>query len=212
MNATKPLLGLTLIATVLYFAYQNDAYKIIFDAYQQFGGIDDEKPDSVPQQEPQSVRSNAEVDLLIQQQYQKTLSQAPEEDELSDSEKLQMLEEALHELDTAEDEYDRELAVMTLGELTGAEAKQGIVTALHDESNLVVSQAIRQIDKWQDPAERTEMLLIALKSQNDDIVEQTLLSISVVEDPKLITRLKQLSKHANADIREAAQLALNLAP
>lgn len=212
MKFTKPLLGLTLFAAIFYIAYQHDAHQIIFDAYQQLGGVDDEKPSLPLQQEPLPVQNKAEIDLLIQQQYQKAVSQAPEEDELSDSEKLQMLEEALHELDAAEDEYDRELAVMTLGELTGAEAKQGIVTALHDDSNLVVSQAIRQIDKWQDPAERTEMLLIALQSHDDDVIEQTLLSISVVEDQKLIARLKQLSKHANPDIREAAQLALNLAP
>lgn len=212
MKATKLLLGLSLFTATVYLAYQNEAHNIIIEAYQQFNGSDDEKPDSSLEQETLPVHNKAEIDLLIQQQYQKAASQMPEEDELSDSEKLQMLDEALHELDTAEDEYDREVAVMTLGELRGAEAKQGIITALHDESDLVVSQAIRQIDKWQDQADRTEMLLTALQSQNDDMVEQTLLSISNAEDKKLIARLKQLSKHANPDIREAAQLALNLAP
>ncbi len=212
MKVTTLLLGLSLFATVLYLAYENDAYKIIIDAYQQLAGIDETKPSSDAPQKQAPVLSKAEVDLLIQQQYQKTLSQTPEEDELSDSDKLQMLDEALHELDTAEDEYDRELAVMTLGELNGAEAKQGIITALHDESDLVVSQAIRQINKWRDPSDRTDMLLIALQSKNDDIIEQTLLSISIVEEKKLIARLNQLSKHDNPDIREAARLALNLAP
>jgi len=115
-------------------------------------------------------------------------------------------------LDSAEDEYDRELAVMELGELKGTEAQQGIRTALHDTSNLVVSQAIRQINKWQNPAERTALLLIALQNQNDDIVEQTLLTITEVEDKKLIARLRQLGNHPNPDIRNAAKLALNLAP
>lgn len=212
MKATKLLLGLSLFAAALYLAYQSEAHNIIIEAYQEFRDSDQDKPDLLPEHKALPAHNKAEIDLFIQQQYQNAVSQPPEEDELSDSEKLQMLEEALHELDAAEDEYDRELAVMTLGELTGAEAKQGIVTALHDDSNLVVSQAIRQIDKWQDPAERTEMLLIALQSHDDDVIEQTLLSISVVEDQKLIARLKQLSKHANPDIREAAQLALNLAP
>jgi len=104
------------------------------------------------------------------------------------------------------------MAVMTLGELHSAEARQGIVTALHDESKLVVSQAIRQINKWPDAASRTEMLLTALGSNNEEIVEETLLAINDVDDKRLIARLKQLSKHANPDIREAANLALNLAP
>ncbi|MGZ4958326.1 MAG: HEAT repeat domain-containing protein [Methylomonas sp.] len=212
MKAIKPLLGTTLFAAAVYLAYQNNVHQLIFDAYQQLSGADDAEPASEPRQQLQPVLSKPEIDLLIQQQYQKAASQMPDEDELSDSEKLQMLDEALHELDTAEDEYDREVAVMTLGELQGAEAKQGIITALHDESDLVVSQAIRQIDKWQEPTERTEMLLTALQSQNDDMVEQTLLSISQVDDKKLIARLKQLSKHLNPNIREAAQLALNLAP
>lgn len=212
MKVTKLLLSLLILGVIAYFAYVDEANQLIIDTYRQLTGADNEIPNSLPHQEPTLARNKAEVDLLIQQQYQKTLSQAPEEDELSDSEKLQMLEEALHELDTAEDEYDRELAVMALGELNGAEAKHGLITALQDESDLVVSQAISQIDNWENQADRTDMLLTALQSQNDDIVEQTLLSISVVEDKRLIARLKQLSKHANPDIREAAKLALNLAP
>lgn len=212
MKIIKLLLGFSIISVALYFAYINKIDETIIDTYHQLSKTGEANPGLAAKPESRPTYTKAQVDLLIQQQYQKTLSQASDEDELSDSEKLQMLEEALHELNSGEDEYDRELAVMTLGELKSAEAKQGMVTALHDESELVVSQAIRQIDKWQDSAERTEMLLIALQSNNDDMLEQTLLSISVVEDKKLIARLKQLAKHDNRDIREAAQMTLNLAP
>jgi HEAT repeat protein len=212
MKITKILLCLTICGLIIYGAYQPQTKQWILDAYQQLTSDgtsmgSDNKPAA-----PKPIPDKAQIDFLLQQQYQKSLNQQPEEDELSDSERLQMLEDALHELDTAEDESDRELAVMTLGELHSAEARQGIVTALHDESKLVVSQAIRQINKWPDAAIRTEMLLTALGSNNEEIVEETLLTINDVDDKRLIARLKQLSKHANPDIREAANLALNLAP
>lgn len=211
MKITKILLCLTICGLVIYGAYQPQTKQWILDAYQQLAsGSTSIGPDNRPA--PKPIPDKTQIDFLLQQQYQKTLNQQPEEDELSDSERLQMLEDALHELDTAEDESDRELAVMTLGELHSAEARQGIVTALHDESKLVVSQAIRQINKWPDAAIRTEMLLTALGSNNEEIVEETLLTINDVDDKRLIARLKQLSKHANPDIREAANLALNLAP
>jgi HEAT repeat protein len=212
MKIINTLLGLTIFGAALYLAYQNGADKAILNAYRQLSIIDT-KPAPDTRQPPRvSAEMKAQADLLLQQQYQKIISQPPAEDPLSDSEKPQKLDEALHDIDSAEDEYDRELAVMTLGELNGAEAKQGIITALSDESNLVASQAIRQINKWQNPMDRTEMLLTALQSQNDDIIEQTLLTISIVDDKKLVARLKQLTKHANPDIRDAAKLALNLVP
>lgn len=162
---------------------------------------------------PVSTQQKAKINFNLQQQYQKILNQqGGQQESFNEDEKLELLNSALSQLEQAEDAYDRELAIMTLGELNGPEAKQGIITALNDESDLVVSQAIRQINKWQNPAGRTEMQLTALQNSNDDIIEQTLLSISVVEDKKLIARLKQLLKHANPDIREAAHLALNLAP
>jgi len=212
MKISKILLGLTIFGSISAIIRLEHQYKIVESmviAYKQISGNDSPPaPNSKPELTPVA---KAQIDLLLQQQAQKAFNPPPEDDELSDSEKLQKLNDALHQVDNAEDEYDRELAVMELGELRGAEAKQGIVTALHDNSNLVVTQAIRQIDKWQDPAERTALLLIALQNQNDDIVEQTLLTITEVEDKRLIARLKQLSKHHNPGIRDAAKLALNLA-
>jgi len=184
---------------------------LVFDADKHLSNTDTHQAPA-DNSESNPAQTKAQVEFVLQQQAQKIANQEPVEDILSDSEKLQKLDGALHQLDNAEDEYDRELAVMELGELTGAEAKQGIITALNDNSHLVVSQAIRQIIKWQDPTDRTDMLLTALQSHNDDTIEQTLLVINSVEDKKLIARLKQLSKHNNRDIREAAKLALNLAP
>ncbi|CAD6879644.1 hypothetical protein [Methylomonas albis] len=152
------------------------------------------------------------ANLQLQQQAQLILNPAPVNNETSDNEKLEILNDALHELESAEDEYDREIAVMTLGDYTDVAAKQGMITALHDTSKLVTTQAVRQINHWQNPADRTELLLLALENMDDEIVEQTLRTITMVEDKRLIARIKQLRKHRNPDIRDAAQLALNLAP
>lgn len=214
MKFAKTAFVLTIFVVIFYVGYKNNYLRLIIDTWQNaWNAAVDQPQASSPQKHPE-VNAKEQVDLFIQQQYLKTLSEQQTElaDDLSDSEKLQLLEKALHEFDSASDEYDREQAIMTLGELTGAEAKQGVINGLHDESGIVVSQAIRQINKWQNTSERTDMLLIALQSFNDDIVEQTLLAITVVEDKKLIARLKQLSKHENPNIREAAKLALNLAP
>lgn len=211
MRITKTLAILTMSGGIAYVAYHDEVSKKISDAFMQQTSIDTNRVND-NNSGPVDTQIKAQADQFIRQQLQQKLIREPEEDELSEREKLQMLAEALHELDTAEDEYDREFAVTTLGELNSAEAKQGLITALNDESDLVVFQAIRQINKWQNAGDRTEMLLSALQSHNDDVIEQTLRSISAVEDQKLIMRLKQLSKHANPDIREAAQLALNLAP
>lgn len=169
---------------------------------------------SAPNPRPDAANAplKAEVNLLIQQQAQKITAQAPVEDEPSDAENLQNISDALTELEHAEDEYDRELAVMALGGLQGPAAQQGLLTALRDSSDLVVTQAIRQINSWQDPKIRTDMLLIALQSDDQRILEQTLTTITAVDDKRLTTRLKQLSKHSDSEIREAAKLALNLAP
>jgi HEAT repeat protein len=189
----------------------NEFSALVFDTDKHLSNTDTHQaPANNAESNP--AQTKAQVEFVLQQQAQKIANQEPVEDLLSNSEKLQKLDDALHQLDNAEDEYDRELAVMELGELTGAEAKQGIITALNDSSNLVVSQAIRQINKWQDTTDRTDMLLTALQSHNDDTIEQTLLTINSVADKKLIARLKQLSKHNNRDIRAAAKLALNLAP
>lgn len=211
MKIGTVLLGLAICGTAMVFGYQSQIKAKIVDAYRRFSSVETV---SVPNNNsaPTPAQIKGRIDLLLQQKAQMVLSQPPLEDELSEEDKLQKLNDALHRLDSAEDEYDRELAVMELGALKGAEAKQGISTALHDASNLVVSQALRQINKRQDPTERTELLLIALRSHNDDIVEQTLLTITEVEDKKLIARLRQLSNHQNSDIRHAAKLALNLAP
>lgn len=191
-------------------SYKGEISRTILDSYKQASGIGNP---SVASKNPKSVPAplKTQVDFLLQQQAQKVI-QAPVENELSDSEKMQKLNDALQQLDSAEDEYDRELAVMELGELQGAAAKQGLMTALNDDSKLVVSQAIRQINNWQDPPARTELLLAALRNENPQTIEQTLLTINVVNDKRLITRLNQLSKHHNGDIRDAAKLALNLAP
>lgn len=169
-------------------------------------------PSPKTESKPISPQQKAEIDFHIQQQYQKTLSHQEHQQEiLSEEEKLEILTSALTELDHAEDEYDRELAVMTLGETDDPLAKQGLLTALQDESAIVVTQAIRQINQWPNASGRTEMLLTALQHPDDEIVLETLLRINVVDDPRLVARLKQLRQHHNPEIRDAANLALNLA-
>lgn len=210
MNITKILLRLTIFSVVVYLIWPDEAAKQASKIYRLWVFSDSTAPISG---KAQPVADKSRIDALIQRQYQNTLNKSPlPADELSDSEKLRILDDALHELNSAEDAYDREVAVMALGELTGAEAKQGIITALHDESKLVVTQAIHQINRWHNAEERTEMLLAALDSHDDEVVEQTLLTISVVDDKKLVNRLKLFGHHPNPDIRAAAEQALNLAP
>ena len=190
--------------------YKNEISQAIIEAYHLISGIDNT---SFPSNQSKALPAplKTQVEFILQQQSQH-ITQAPIVEELDDAERLQKLDDALHQLEQAEDEYDRELAVMDLGELRGAAAKQGLLTALNDDSSLVVTQAIRQINNWQDPSARTDMLLAALASENPETVEQTLLTINVVSDKRLIARLKQLGKHNNGEIRDAAKLALNLAP
>lgn len=157
-----------------------------------------------------SPKQKAEIDFQIQQQYQRILNQQGR-DARTEEERLKELNGALSTLDHATDEYDRELAVMVLGSLDDVLAKQGLLTALRDESWIVVTQAIRQITKRANSPERNEMLLTALQHNDDEIVLETLSAINAVDDQKLISRLKQLTKHPNPEIRDAANLALNLA-
>lgn len=196
-------LSLTSIA----FCYRNEIGEGFVYSYQRIlPGHSKPAPDN------DSKSISMQAILQLQQQAQLIQNPAPVNNETNDSEKLQTLNDALHELESAEDEYDREIAVMALGEFTDVAAKQGMITALHDTSKLVTTQAIRQINHWQDSADRTELLLLALENMDDEIVEQTLRTITVVEDKRLIARIKQFRKHRNPDIRDAAQLALNLAP
>lgn len=162
-----------------------------------------------PSQNQHNTPQQALINAQIQQQYQKLLNQAPNPDQTD----IQVqLEEALLEFHESDDPFDRELAIMKLGELQGEQTLEAMSDALHDPSPIVITQAIRQINHWQDPEQRAKLLLTALQNPDDDIVEQTLLSINMVEDKKLINRLKQLSKHHNSDIKNAAKLTLNLVP
>ncbi|MCQ8104610.1 HEAT repeat domain-containing protein [Methylomonas sp. SURF-2] len=214
MKLVKVVFISSIFTAIAYAGYKNNFLQFLIDAYQNTEITAVDNPEPSKQRHPPEFNANQQADLLIQQQYQKILSEQAEEleDELTDGEKLQLVEAALRELANADDEYDREQAIMTLGTLSGSEAKQGILDGLRDESGIVVSQAIRQINQWRNTDERTEMLLIALRHVDDDVVEQTLLEINAVEDKKLLARLNQLSKHHNPSIRAAAELALNLAP
>lgn len=122
-----------------------------------------------------------------------------------------MVEEALHSLHNDQEAEDRELAVMTLGEYSTDNAKEGILFALGDPDMNVREQAVIQISEWGDAKERQRLLIAALENNNSDIVVLTLESISEVDDPQLIERLSSLSKDKNEQIREAAELALALA-
>jgi len=192
-----------------YLADKTGLVNLIIQTYKSFAS----KNSSAPiHSNTISRKQKAEIDLQFQHQYQKMLHQQEfRQEPSSDEEKLEMLNDALTELDHAEDEYDREVAVMTLGELDGPLVMQGLLTALHDHSSIVVTQAIRQINKWPNSLERTEMLLKVLQHPNDEIVLDTLTAINIVDNQKLVERLKELSKHHNPEIRDAANLALNLA-
>lgn len=152
-----------------------------------------------------------QINQLLQQKVLQEMNRQPVYRNSNNPDDLSMLKEALNALYSAEDAQDRELAVMILGEFTDQKAKEGIIDALKDPDALVREQAVSQIDEWSDQNERTQMLLMALNNDFPDIVVYTLESISEIDDPFLLERLKTLSEDKNEDVREAARAALDLA-
>jgi len=100
---------------------------------------------------------------------------------------------------------------MTLGEYPDPKAKEAILYALNDPEDSVREQAVNQITSWEDEKERQQMLLTALTNDKPDIVVLTLESISELDDPALMQKIKELSNDKNEDISEAAKTALEMA-
>lgn len=210
MNKFKFFFFLFLLAALIGYLANNPQLIDAFTRKYETFSLHSSSP--ITESKPISPLRKAQIDFHIQQQYQTILNhQEHQQESLNEEERLEILTNALTKLNHAENEYDRELAVMTIGELDDPLAKQGLLTALQDDSSIVVTQAIRQINQWPNSSERTEMLLTALQHPDDEIVLATLLTINIVDEHRLIARLKQLSKHHKPDIRDAANLALNLA-
>jgi hypothetical protein len=121
---------------------------------------------------------------------------------------IETMEEALNEFYSAEDEQDREAALMTLGEYPDPKAKEAILYALNDPADIVREQAVSQISNWEDEKEQQQMLLMALNNDKHEIVVLALESIAELDDPALIQKVKELSSNKNEDISEAAKAAL----
>lgn len=159
--------------------------------------------------EKDNLKQN-QVKALLQQRYMGVVEQESTNGGNSeDVDNNTMIEEALRDLYTSQNEQDRELAVMTLGEYVTPKTREGLLFALDDPDIIVREQAVIQISEWEDEKERQQMQLIALSNDNMDIVIQTLESITEVSDNALIERLNKLIKSKNKDISEAADLALD---
>ena len=148
---------------------------------------------------------------ILQQKYLIASDRASLSSEQFDkSEKQTFIDEAINDLRHSDSEADRELAVMTLGEVGGPQSVEGISFALKDQNIIVREEAIHQISKWKNRTERLELTLKVLKSNDPDAVILLLESIKEIKDEKLIRRIKTLLKHPNKDVRNAAELALRL--
>jgi hypothetical protein len=160
--------------------------------------------------EKDNLKQN-QIKALLQQRYTGVVEQESTKDgNIEDVDNKAMIEEALRDLYTSQNELDRELAVMTLGEYVTPKTKEGLLFALDDPDIIVREQAVIQISEWEDEKERQQMQLIALSNDSIDIVIQTLESITEINDNRLIERLNKLIKNKNKNISEAADLALDL--
>jgi hypothetical protein len=160
--------------------------------------------------EKDNLKQN-QIKALLQQRYTGVVEQESTKDgSIEDVDNKAMIEEALRDLYTSQNEQDRELAVMTLGEYVTPKTKEGLLFALDDPDIIVREQAVIQISEWEDEKERQQMQLIALSNDSIDIVIQTLESITEINDNRLIERLNKLIKNKNKNISEAADLALDL--
>lgn len=174
------------------------------------GGSTRTKPPLLPEDNKAQKQLAQQV---LRQRYTVMLNQGGSVSASSqdDPDARQMIEEALASLDHDPDELERELAVMTLGDYTTEQARTGLLSALDDRSALVRDQAVSQIIEWADPDQRSQMILAGLNNQRTEVVMHILESITEVSDPALIHRLTRLSRHSNREIKESAQLALELA-
>ncbi|MGR9086402.1 MAG: HEAT repeat domain-containing protein [Gammaproteobacteria bacterium] len=178
-----------------------------------FGGIGENRNPSERPEHTRETRFDRNVlNQYLQQKYLALANrQAAKMRDGDDADSREMIEESLHSLAYGTNELDRELAVMTLGEYASDKARKGLLQALNDPEPIVREQAVIQISEWADAQERLQMILAALKNERADVVVLALESISEVEAPELIERLKALSRNADSRIREAAGLALELA-
>ncbi|WP_024298509.1 HEAT repeat domain-containing protein [Methylomicrobium lacus] len=160
---------------------------------------------------PTTPSSTNQINDLLRQGTQAPLASNNPEGIDDTQEDLETLQEALNDFYSAEDEQDREAALMTLGEYPDPKAKEAILYALNDPEDSVREQAVNQITSWEDEKERQQMLLTALTNDKPDIVVLTLESISELDDPALMQKIKELSNDKNEDISEAAKTALEMA-
>ncbi|MGR8953498.1 MAG: HEAT repeat domain-containing protein [Gammaproteobacteria bacterium] len=155
--------------------------------------------------------SSSQINQLLQQRAEAALNPPPIIRDSENPEERGMMEEALNDFYSSEDEQDREAALMTLGEFPDPKAKDALLYALNDPDDSVREQAVSQIGNWEDDTERQQMLLTALNNDKPDIVVLALESIAEADDPALLQKIKELSSDKNEDISEAAQTALEMA-
>jgi len=171
-----------------------------------------QSPTENPLPKPQAEAQPGAINQLLQQNPESSPG-IPASDTASDTDAddMETLQEALNDFYSSADEQDREAALMTLGEYPDPKAKEAILYALNDPEDSVREQAVSQISSWEDEKERQQMLLTAMSNDKPDIVVLALESISEIEDPALMQKIKDLSNDKNEDVAEAAKTALEMA-
>ncbi|MEC4750645.1 HEAT repeat domain-containing protein [Methylomicrobium sp. Wu6] len=150
------------------------------------------------------------INQLLHQKANEAMSPPPIIRDSEDQEDMETIQEALNDFYSSEDEQDREAALMTLGEYPDPRAKEAILYALNDPEDSVREQAVSQISTWEDEKERQQMTLTALGNDKPEIVVLALESISELDDPALLQKIKDLSDDKNEDVSEAAKTVLEM--
>jgi HEAT repeat protein len=118
---------------------------------------------------------------------------------------------ALNDLETAEDEEDRAYAVTVIGLSNKKEAIPAMIKALDDPSSLVRQEALERILGWPDDKQQEIMIIAALKSKDPDLVYVALESLYETHNKALLLQIKKLRKNKDVDIaRLASEVYENL--
>ncbi len=162
-------------------------------------------------EKPATALNSNQISQLLQQKATMAMNPPPILRDSEDPEDIEAMQEALNDFYSAEDEQDREAALMTLGEYSDPKAKEAILYALNDPEESVREQAVSQISNWENEKERQQMLLAAMSNDKPEIVVLALESIAELDDPALMQKVKELSNDKDDNVSEAAKSALEMA-
>jgi hypothetical protein len=196
------ILGVSLVVILLFRVIP--ALDITWKKY-FFSGFTDKSPDHPPTApHPKAKpRISAEVQLHLKQVFDSL--NGPSFSETNDSNRDQQdFNNAINDLETAEDEEDRAYAVTVIGLSNKKEAIPAIIKALDDPSSLVRQEALERILGWPDDKQQEVMMIAVLKSKDMDMVYVALESIYETNNKALLRQINRLRKSKDNDIAKLA--------